>query len=700
MHKFHYDQPIKKAPKARKDVNEVQNIEDADENVERINQQRQELQLLQEKIKEQFEAGSFTSDNVTEMAEKIDELVNKVVSLETSVASQEALITRMRTETDELQSQIQTLEDDKTSLVGEKTDLNKQLREMDEKMTGIQDLSQMVETQSSNIQTHFTEVRCDLGHLCEEDEDTKISNRESKSPGKAASKHGVVGQDALNQEHVLLNDEKSDKKHKVVGLVNDPVHEDNVIKVSSLMDNVVQKDNNEIKVTDSVENNAKSDNKLEATISSEKQEASPVTCNNEVKAKSTSNITVGDQDLSQHNANKEANSFSESSGNQQAKNGSQTSSETEHTSEVHSQEQAATTQEDEPDWRNLFMDGLQEKEKVLLSEYTNILRNYKDVKKKLSEAEKKIQDTLFDSSATLKELKESLAVKDEEIKLLRRKIGLMEKSLEGNGDQAESRATEENGDEEDDLGIPKVYQSDSSSAIEDKFRRNIDEILEENLGFWLKFSTTFTEIQKFETTIKDLQTDVSKLDDKGKSSESVRKSAKLEARPLFKHLVEIQEELSLWLEKSASLKEELKHRSLSLCEIQEEITKALKASAEDDDFKFTSFQAAKFQGEVLNMKQENNKVADELQAGLEHVSNLQLDIEKDLTRMSEQFGLSSSKRQQNPQLRHSESSRSRVPLGAFIFGVKPKKQKHSIFSSITPGMNRKYRALRGQGGYM
>ena len=29
---------------------------------------------------------------------------------------------------------------------------------------------------------------------------------------------------------------------------------------------------------------------------------------------------------------------------------------------------------------------------------------------------------------------------------------------------------------------------------------------------------------------------------------------------------------------------------------------ALKASAEDDDFKFTSYQAAKFQDEVLNMK--------------------------------------------------------------------------------------------------
>ena len=57
----------------------------------------------------------------------------------------------------------------------------------------------------------------------------------------------------------------------------------------------------------------------------------------------------------------------------------------------------------------------------------------------------------------------------------------------------------------------------------------------------------------------------------------------------------------MWLENSALLKEELQCRFSSLCEIQEEITTALKASAEDDDFKFTSYQAAKFQGEVLNM---------------------------------------------------------------------------------------------------
>lgn len=219
----------------------------------------------------------------------------------------------------------------------------------------------------------------------------------------------------------------------------------------------------------------------------------------------------------------------------------------------------------------------------------------------------------------------------------------------------------------------------------------MDEILEENLTFWLKFSAYYSEIQKFETTIKDLLTDLSKLEEKGKSSEgssSIKHSIKSDSRPIYRHLTEIQNEITVWMERGALLKEELQSRFSSLCDIQEQITSALKTSAEDDDFRFTSYQAAKFQGEILNMKQENNKVADELQAGLDGVTSLQLEIEKALVKLNDEFGFSASKRQQNGQLRQSET-RAKVPLRSFIFGAKPKKQ--SIFSCMTPGMHRKYR---------
>uniref|UniRef100_A0A5K0Z8A4 NET2A-D/KIP1-like C-terminal domain-containing protein n=1 Tax=Nymphaea colorata TaxID=210225 RepID=A0A5K0Z8A4_9MAGN len=57
----------------------------------------------------------------------------------------------------------------------------------------------------------------------------------------------------------------------------------------------------------------------------------------------------------------------------------------------------------------------------------------------------------------------------------------------------------------------------------------------------------------------------------------------------------------------------------------------------------TDYQAAKFLGEALNMQQENKKVLDELQAGLDHVRALQLEIEKNLLKLKENFGLSRSK---------------------------------------------------------
>ncbi|CAN6906520.1 unnamed protein product [Brassica oleracea] len=154
---------------------------------------------------------------------------------------------------------------------------------------------------------------------------------------------------------------------------------------------------------------------------------------------------------------------------------------------------------------------------------------------------------------------------------------------------------------------------------------NIEELLEENLDFWLRFSTAFGQIQSYDTSIEDLQGEISKLDGS-----------------------------------IAALKEELKARFESLCNIQEEITKALKSSAEDDDFRFTSYQAAKFQGEVLNMKQENNKVADELQAGLDRITALQMEVGRILGKVNDEFDLSGSKKGSDPGgLRHSDS-RSRV----------------------------------------
>ncbi|PPD75538.1 hypothetical protein GOBAR_DD27536 [Gossypium barbadense] len=309
-------------------------------------------------------------------------------------------------------------------------------------------------------------------------------------------------------------------------------------------------------------------------------------------------------------------------------------------------------EEDEPDWKQLFSKGMGDRERTLLTEYTMALRKYKEVKKKLVEVEANNQNMLFDIMLQLKELKSHNAMKDEEIRSLRQKLNLLQTSI------AEINSTDQYVDpristeklvvtetsiapaHKEEGNEPTVMnQPPTMSAIEAKFRMNIDALLEENLEFWFRFGTAFHEVQKFENGVKDLVGE------------------------------EIQHEVTLWVENSASLKEELKKR-------------------------FSSFyQAVKFQGEILNMKQENNKVADELQAGYNRVTALQIEIERNLAKLSDDWDLSGSKSHQSSEPQQSHS-RSGVPLRSFIFGAKLKKQKASIFSFVQPTLHRKFSSSR------
>ncbi|XP_019439235.1 PREDICTED: protein NETWORKED 2D-like [Lupinus angustifolius] len=687
MDEFDYDQTDPKDPRAKREVKEIVGTKDLDEDVEKMTQQRQELQLLQDKIKEHFEAGSYSALTVSEMAEKIDELVTKVISLETAVSSQTALVKRLRIETDELHSLVRNLEGDKEILINDKAKLNDHLKEMEEKLHEVQDMNQIVEDQNSNLQTHFTEAHCNLDHLSEKIQDVKQDEEEVEvrnisltemSSSSDGLKDGLETQDASDKDGVLSNDFESYEKVKATASVED--HVDKELMVTNMVEDVLLSDN-KLNLTGSSEEYLDSDNELKVTDSLQLEKA--------LENSDTVSTIAGNQEVGQH----QADTSPKSSVGHQENDFKHISSKTESTPKGNSQDQSMT-QEDEPDWRQLFTNGMQDKEKVLLSEYTNTLRNYKDVKNKLAELEKQKQDTLFDSSLQLKELKTANALKDEEIRLLHQKLDFLKKKIEENVDLGELTSLQPPQDHDIHATI-KIEELETTSAVEEKFRTDIDELLEENLAFWFRFSTSFNGIQKFETTIKDLLTEVSKIDESLKKStegsSSTKYSLKSDARPLYKHLAEIQTELTVWLESTMLLKEELQHRFSSLCEIQEEIRIALNTSAGDDDFKFTSYQAAKFQGEILNMKQENNKVADELQAGLDLVTSLQLDVEKALAKLNEQFGLSNSKRVQGT----NSESHNRVPLRSFIFGVKPKKQKQSIFSCMTPAMHRKYRASKG-----
>uniref|UniRef100_A0A5B7AFA8 Putative polyamine-modulated factor 1-binding protein 1-like n=1 Tax=Davidia involucrata TaxID=16924 RepID=A0A5B7AFA8_DAVIN len=595
-----------------------------------VTQERQELEALREKIKEHFDVGSKASLTVTELAEKIDELVYKVISLETAVSSQTALVDRLRTETDDLQAQIRSLEDDKATVIDGRNNLSSRLWEMETKLDGIQDLNQNVENQNNNLQTHFTEARCGLDHLSK-----KLL---SVKPDEELA--------VLEEEGPLEVKSQED-------------YGDGFLNTGDLKKEVV-KDKHKQVLSTSVQDQGE-----------EEEEKDP-----------KSGDKVEKHDLSQ-TADNVLNS---------------------------EPQEAATGKEDEPNWQQMLLNGLEDREKILLTEYTTILRNYKEVKKQLSEVERKNRDSLFETTVQLRELRSGIAKRDEVIHCLRQRLNLPQESLDGSKDlkdedrSAKPEATTEESNrneipptknEEEDIKLMLIGEPQAVSAIEEKLRMNIDCILDENLDFWLRFSTSFHQIKKFKTEVQDLQDEISKLKEKEKAKQegSSKTDVKSDLRPIYKHLREIQTELTVWLEQSALLKDELQRRFSSLCNIQEEITKALNAGVEEEEMKFTSYQAAKFQGEVLNMKQENNKVSEELQAGLDHVTALQLEIEQTLVKLDKEFGLSGSNNLFQQLLSHSVS-RSRVPLRSFIFGTKAKKQRHSIFSCMNPALHRKYQHLR------
>nr|VDD34134.1 unnamed protein product [Brassica oleracea] len=310
--------------------------------------------------------------------------------------------------------------------------------------------------------------------------------------------------------------------------------------------------------------------------------------------------------------------------------------------------------EDEAFLQKLLAHGIEGREKHLLTEYTKVLRNYKEVKKMLEETETR--------------LKSENALKDEQEQQQKEQLFML------------------------------IYKEDNAinaiagqnhmllSPKEQLFGARVDALLSENLNLLVRFSNSFGQIQQFDTGIKDLQVELMNIiDQKNQDKPSIRSNV----RPIYKHLNEIRTELTIWLDKSLLLKEEINSRASTLNNIQNEITEALKTDFDDPETKFTIYQGAKFEGEVSNMQKENNRIAEELQTGLDQVEKLQREADKTLGKLSEEFSLSESKNRSST--RSTQDSKTSIPLRSFIFDVKPKKQRLSLFSCIQPSMSKKMR---------
>ncbi|KAK7321270.1 hypothetical protein VNO77_31750 [Canavalia gladiata] len=638
-----------------------------DEEMACLEKEEHDVGLLREKIKQKLEEASGNSLTVTEMAECIDELVNKVVTLETAVSSQTGLVKRLKSETDELQANMKKLEEDKEMLIEGSEVTNNKLKELEEEILRVKMLNKSVKTQDNSLQTHFTEASCNLEHLS-----GKLNNMKP---------------DVEDEDLVLYKSKKGKKS---------PEHS---YKLSVDNNSEVMKDIKTIKENDgaNVDDNNKS-NLRDVTFMNERIQKQTTQQDKDDLSDSVSNLDSESQYLD-------------------------------------------NDEEDQPNWRQMFISGLDDREKILLEEYTSVLRNYKDVRVKLNDVEKKNRDSIFELTFQLRELKNALGTKDKEIQFLHQKLNssdanpdespytitteykytphealLRKAGQEANVEDSEisslnleatssstpfgEQQTETESIESGSLSSVKMTlekllgsqdKNQSLSKLERKFRSDIDALLEENLEFWLRFSTSVHQIQKFQNSIQDLKAELRQIRDQRKKSEGHSNSRQApiqsQLRPIFKHLREIRTELALWLEHNAVLQDELQGRYSSLCNIQEEIARSVGnvESGADKEELISKYQAAKFLGEILNMKQENSKVASELQAGLSLVKGMKDDVEKTLDELDETIGTNSNNNNSNAQMKHS-SSRVRIPLRSFLFGVKLKKQKHhpSLFACVNP----------------
>ncbi|KAI3856013.1 hypothetical protein MKW92_034772 [Papaver armeniacum] len=764
-----------KLPDKGKSLAANSSLNSLEEVAQNISQGTKELESIREKIREHIETDTNSSITVTEFAEKIDKLVTKVISLETAVSSQNALMKRLKSETTELHTHLDQLEEEKLTPTKDLEGLAEKLRKLEGELHDVQDVNKNIENQNNNLQTHFIEARCNLDHLTEklqsvryeeeevedEDEEEEVETPTDPVQTDTVTAHSLQTEKTADSS---LTEKRMPDLEQIGDTTATSLQAEVATPVEAVSTLNVESHNDLVKGEDTA--NSRDDllaMKAKITETEMEEGVDDVTTDQKTSHK-RSTTQINFEGLS------EKKECDNQGGSEVVHEGSKTQADNEATSQKHEKpnelddventelsktgvpdlDVGLQEQEDDQDptidWKKILLHGLEDREKLLLSEYTSILRNYKDVKKKLTEVEKKHRESLFERIMQVRDLKNSNTTKDDEIRALRQKLNLMQQSLEGTADtcvdegkgsqmnksrdSTEERSgadgsmnldnlnveaptktektAETHGEEQEESKMLIVDEPHVLSTIEEKFRKDIDELLEENLEFWLRFSTSFHQIQKFQTSIQDLQTELSQLKDKkkqegsskeGKESTSDRpersdrserssRSLKSDARPIYKHLREIQTELTVWLEKSTLLKDELQCRFSSLCDIQEEISKVLKMGSSkttSDDVELTSVQAAKFQGEVLNMKQENNKVADELQAGLDHVNSLQLDIEKTLAKLNDEYKFSGSSKSASGK---QSSGKPRIPLRSFLFGSKPAKKKPSIFLCINPALHR------------
>ncbi|KAF7026606.1 hypothetical protein CFC21_038710 [Triticum aestivum] len=705
-----------------------------------------QMQTLVDKIKE-----NFTSDcNITmdEITEQIDELVNKVVDLELMVSSQTSQIDRMHRENEELENSVKSLEEEKGS-----SELDEKLKQVEEELVRVQALESSFHKDESTIRSNFTETISRFSNFADMLQSPVCDYQAPGSTAHTSAPTGEEAPpptEPSSKSHPPPPEEEEDKQQveeEKAAVVQTPQPQQASTEDAaaaapqpqqastgdaaaaavpqpqqgSTGDAVAVPQSQQASTGDAAAAAPQPQQASTGDAAAVPQSQQASTGDAAAAAPQPQQASTGDAaaaaaaapqpqqpstgdaaaaapvDVVKTGAAASATGASVVDGTKNSDHGHEKisrpgslarlrhiSSDAEESEE---QKEKGCVDGDMKKLQERLMDGLEDKEKVLLSEYTSLLEDYKDTKRKLLDVEKKNQECLNEIRSLRNLIGEKEKEKERERGSIRgghrrtpslshqrkQSLSSISKLIRmGSNMQDDPPAADL-----DDMRLPSIAEVENPSPLEEKFRRDIDTLLEENLEFWMKFSSSMGRVQEFQNKYDDLR----RVTADGADGE--------------KKLRALKTELQVWSEQNAMLRGELQCRFASLCDIQEEISTALEMDteqaeeAEEGAPRFTSYSAGKFQGEVLNMQQENNRVSDELQSGLDHVKTIQFAIEK---KLNEGVNLSSPAPAEEGEeevvgpdgVLARVPTKAKVPLQSFLFPTKPKKP--SLFARVTPAV--------------
>jgi len=267
-------------------------------------------------------------------------------------------VTEMAECIDELVNKVVTLE---TAVSSQNGMVNRLRSETDELQTNIKKLEEDKEMLIAGSEVTNKKLK----EFEEELLRVKILNKSVKSQDNSLRTHFTEA--SCNIEH--LSGKLNNMKHDVED-VNLVLYKKKKKKSDSNVDDSVMKD-----VDDPAMNDVDDSVMKDVNTKEENDDAVNVDDNKSMMSQNTNFITERIEKMGQHDKD----DLSDTTSNL----------------DIESQD-FDTGEGDQPNWRQMFLNGLDDREKILLEEYTSILRNYKDVRVKLNDVEKKNRDSIFE----------------------------------------------------------------------------------------------------------------------------------------------------------------------------------------------------------------------------------------------------------------------------------------------------------------